>query len=69
MDVWILSRYVWLLSWFLLLDAADSGIESNDSDEEFQICEICTTEEVVFLYFIFESLELFRCYARDVVVT
>ncbi|WJX93222.1 udp-glycosyltransferase [Trifolium repens] len=23
----------------------DSGIESNDSDEEFQICEICTTEE------------------------
>ncbi|XP_058747262.1 protein FORGETTER 1-like isoform X2 [Vicia villosa] len=24
---------------------SDSDIESNDSDEEFQICEICTTEE------------------------
>ncbi|KHN35773.1 Protein strawberry notch like 1 [Glycine soja] len=24
---------------------SDSGIESTDSDDEFQICEICTTEE------------------------
>lgn len=26
--------------------AADSGIESSESDDEFQICDICSGEEV-----------------------
>lgn len=48
-------NFIKISLWF---GAADSGIESNDSDEEFQICEICTTEEVLFLQLFFESLGL-----------
>lgn len=52
-QLWEISLTCWVaclnLSRFLWFDAADSGIESNDSDDEFHICEICTTEEVVFL--------------------
>ena len=32
---------------FFIANAADSGGESNGSDDEFQICEICNSEEVV----------------------
>ena len=33
-----------------MFDAAASGLESSDSDyEEFQKCEICGTEEVIFI--------------------
>lgn len=29
-------------------NAADSALESTESDDEFQICEICSSEEVLF---------------------
>jgi len=32
---------------FFIANAADSGGKSNGSDDEFQICEICNSEEVV----------------------
>lgn len=30
-----------------MINAADSGQESTESDDEFQICEICNSEEVI----------------------
>jgi hypothetical protein len=40
-------RAIWSYHWF---DAAASDVESSDSDyDEFQKCEICSNEEVVFI--------------------
>lgn len=54
-DVWCVSfgRPIWyllliLFNYFEWINAADSALESTDSDDEFQICEICNTEEVSF---------------------
>lgn len=54
--IWNLLGCLFTLLSFLWFGAADSGIESTDSDDEFQICEICTTEEVAIL---FKTLEVF----------
>lgn len=44
-----------LISNFCLINAADSAHESTESDDEFQICEICSSEEVI----PFDMLRLF----------
>lgn len=31
---------------FFVFDAVDSDFESGESDDEFQICDICNVEEV-----------------------
>lgn len=41
-----LYNYNFLFSIFRFDNAADSGHESTESDDEFQICEICSSEEV-----------------------
>lgn len=40
--------WLWLFLFLNILSiyAADSGNESTESDDEFQICEICNSEEV-----------------------
>lgn len=43
----LIMTSIWFAHWF---DAAASALESSDSDyDEFQTCEICSTEEVIFL--------------------
>lgn len=36
----------------LMIVAAESDHESTESDEEFQICEICNSEEVIFIFYL-----------------
>lgn len=42
---------------FVLMNAADSAVESTESDDEFQICEICNAETVL-LFDILRWLDL-----------
>lgn len=46
-----------LIAMFALINAADSAAESTESDDEFQICEICNAETVL-LFDILRWLEL-----------
>lgn len=39
-----------LLFWALFIDIVDSEYDSNESDDEFQICEVCNGEEVILMY-------------------
>ena len=35
------------MSIFVIFGAADSDLESTDTDDEFQICDVCSTGEVI----------------------
>lgn len=41
-----INELLCFLLFFLMVNVADSANESTESDDEFQICEICNTEEV-----------------------
>ncbi|KAK7282725.1 hypothetical protein RIF29_11722 [Crotalaria pallida] len=52
-----------------LTTPTDSAIESSDSDDEFQICEICTTEEIGLAFYGNIAFKMARFYCLGVQTT